>query len=103
MWRCGAFLAFLGLCGCASTPPAPSPSVLVNWNAVTQLSDGASLNDLSGYLITYGPVGGTTLTETVAAPPLTLTLAPGEWNFTVQALSPTFGTGLPASITYTAP
>lgn len=104
--RCvlGSAIALLAGCATSHAPPPPPPTntVALAWTSVTTLTDHAPLDDLSAYVLTYGPAGSSAgqvqkmEPKTVTA--LSLSLAPGTWQFSVAAISASHGTGLQSNI-----
>lgn len=100
----GSAMALLTACATSHAPPPPPPAstVALTWTSITTLTDHAPLDDLSAYVLTYGPAGSSggqvqrMEPKTVTA--LSLSLTPGTWQFSVAAISASHGTGLQSNI-----
>ena len=83
--------AFTITVAAAPTPPQTLGTATISWAAPTQNTDGSSITNLSGYVISYGN-SASALTQSVTVSDPTATsytvqsLAVGTWYFSVSAI-----------------
>lgn len=85
-----ALPAFTLTVAAAATPPPTTGTATVNWAAPMQNTDGSTITNLSGYVISYG-TSPSALTQTITVSSATATsytvqnLTAGTWYFSVSA------------------
>jgi len=95
--------AFTITVAAAPTPPQTLGTATVSWAAPTRNTDGSTITNLSGYVISYG-TSAAALTQTVtvsnaAATSYTIqSLVVGTWYFSVSAIETGGTTSAPSSV-----